>query len=137
MRPYHIITVTEGVLVTSWYYGYSKEKSVMRKEFLSYGDSFTIEGDFKYIQNAGWFILINVHEGDKIFVSFDVIDECMSTGKIIEVLELQIQLLLLQHQLDRALDHKERELFYMIAPKLNGVLSLMDFIKPKEVMIIN
>lgn len=126
MNPYHIVATVEGLIVTSWYYGYAKGKQVTRKEYFCYGDSFCIGEECKYIPHIGWFILIKLNNQEELFVSFEAIEKGLTTGEIVELLELQLELAILRNQIERTLEERQRERFYIIAPKLNGIHALIE-----------
>ncbi|KAA0548141.1 hypothetical protein FZW96_10465 [Bacillus sp. BGMRC 2118] len=134
MNPYHIVASVEGMLVTSWYYGYKKGKQITRKEYFCYGDSFCIGEDCKYIPHIGWFILIKLNNQEELFVSFEAIEKGITTGVIVDLLELHLEMGILRNQIEQTLEDRERERFYIIAPKFNGIHALMEIVgKQREI----
>ncbi|WP_078544507.1 hypothetical protein [Litchfieldia alkalitelluris] len=125
MYEYHIVSSDAGFNITCLYYGNNKENMVTRDQILGFGDYFMIGHGFKYIKKAGWFIEIIINKMKTEYVSLDSIEKAVFLGAVKSMVELEFELSILRHQLDKVLKTRNIEEFFVIAPKYVGANLLM------------
>jgi hypothetical protein len=98
-------------VVQCLYYGYKRENVVSSSKILNYGDILTISNEGKYVLGIGWFVLIIINGEIKDYVRTVELEKAIDSNQAQSLIDLMLEFFILSHQVDKALEDRNKELF--------------------------
>lgn len=95
------------------------------------GDVIEIQHEKKFLSELGWYFLIEVNQQYRFYMALDDLEQYYIENSICSLLDLELQANFLRHQVDQALNQKEKERFITNAQKLKEVERLKKKVKKR------
>ncbi|QUG42605.1 hypothetical protein KD050_04845 [Psychrobacillus sp. INOP01] len=89
-------------------------------------DVWTIINEQKYDDLLGWHFLVTVNREFQFLIQVDDIEKLCNEGKICSVLDLELKIIHLNLNVNKALDEHDKESFLLFANELNNVQKIKD-----------
>ncbi|MCK1998518.1 hypothetical protein MPH47_15040 [Psychrobacillus psychrodurans] len=90
------------------------------------GDVWTITNEQKYDDVLGWHFLVAVNREFQFLIQVDDIEKLFSEGRICSILDLELKIIHLNYQVNKALDEHDKESFSLYANELSNAKKVID-----------
>lgn len=89
-------------------------------------DIWTITNEQKYDDLLGWHFLVTVNKEFQFLIQVDDIEKLWNEGRICSILDLDLKIIHLNLNVNKALDENDKESFLLFANELSKVKKIME-----------
>lgn len=88
------------------------------------GSIITITPEKKYVDNIGWYFLIDINKEFQVYINIHIFEENYNLKKYCSLLDFDLKLNYLEYKVNQALDDKNEIAFNQFSKALNDMMEL-------------
>jgi hypothetical protein len=117
MHTFFMITEDAGIDFNCLVQGYSGQEKIILKH-LRQGDCIEVTNNGRYVMERGWFISVTINEAEHVYLALEDLETSLKKKQMMTLADVMIKLREWDHQLNVALDQKDRDWFKFVSRKL-------------------
>jgi hypothetical protein len=100
------------------YYNQTQLETGIQK--INKGDVIELTNHRKFLFDIGWYILVIINNKAQLYMSLDCLLEHLENGQLCTIIDFELKLNYWEHQLNKSLEKRDKDLFFTASEKLNA-----------------
>lgn len=117
MHSFFLVVEDSGLEFRSLILGYSGQEKITVKH-LRFGDFIEVTNNGRYVLDQGWFISVIINEKERVYLALEDLEASLKGKQMMTFTDVLTKLNEWGHQLNLALDQKNKEWFMFVTRKL-------------------